>query len=148
MPVILGNGSKEWGGLRGEQNTNMDNISPLKLQRILLDSFWNAYGLDGHKHVKSSKPKEDTLEALRVIGETVLWKHKKLTLDKKRAKWNKVKNSRHRFASHDLCFVCRSKGEIRHHIIWLSNGGLNSKRNIITLCKFCHAEIHPWLKLR
>lgn len=122
------------------------DMSPLKLQREVLRSFWAIYGKDGHKHVKSARPKQDTLEALKAVGEaTILWKHNPVTLQRKRKNFNKVKVYRHRFESHSLCFACRDKGTIRHHIVWLSNGGLNSKKNLITLCKSCHAYIHPWL---
>ncbi|NMX22022.1 hypothetical protein C5S30_06250 [ANME-1 cluster archaeon GoMg4] len=30
-----------------------------------------------------------------------------------------------------------------HHIIPLSQGGSNEPDNLITLCKNCHAELHP-----
>ena len=44
------------------------------------------------------------------------------------------------------CFVCRESGEVRHHIIPINGGGTNAKRNVVPLCRPCHAEIHPWLK--
>lgn len=47
------------------------------------------------------------------------------------------------------CFVCNGKSECRHHIISLNQGGCQSaKRNIVSLCNGCHANIHPWLKPR
>lgn len=45
------------------------------------------------------------------------------------------------------CYVCGKRAEQRHHIIPLSKGGSHvAKRNIVAICKFHHAEIHPWLK--
>jgi len=45
------------------------------------------------------------------------------------------------------CFVCSDPAEIRHHVVWLKNGGSNSKQNLVSLCNDCHGEIHPWLKV-
>lgn len=45
------------------------------------------------------------------------------------------------------CFVCASKESlVRHHIIMLVNLGKNHNLNIVTLCRYCHARIHPWLQ--
>jgi hypothetical protein len=127
----------------------MGELSPLKRQRVVLDWFWNECGRQGNKHFVSKKNKDFTLDILKTIGEiTVLWEHKPNVLAKKRMRFDKVKNKRHRFKSHKYCFSCRGKGEVRHHIVWLKYGGLNSKRNLVTLCKLCHSEIHPWLKAR
>jgi 5-methylcytosine-specific restriction endonuclease McrA len=41
--------------------------------------------------------------------------------------------------------VCGKIAGARHHIIALGKGGDNRKRNIVSLCNECHAEIHPWL---
>ena len=45
----------------------------------------------------------------------------------------------------DFCYVCFSSPVIRHHIVPLSCGGLNTKKNLIQLCNSCHSKIHPWL---
>lgn len=44
------------------------------------------------------------------------------------------------------CWTCDKRPEVRHHIIALKNGGGNSRRNIISLCRRCHSLIHPWLQ--
>ena len=45
------------------------------------------------------------------------------------------------------CWVCkRKKATARHHIILLSLGGRNDKKNVIPICNDCHCEIHPWMK--
>ncbi len=44
------------------------------------------------------------------------------------------------------CFSCERFRKIaRHHIIQLQHGGPNRNPNIVYLCHYCHAEIHPWL---
>lgn len=50
------------------------------------------------------------------------------------------------FRSNSLCRVCElRKPSLRHHIIWLSNGGSNSKANLMLICEPCHEEPHAWL---
>ncbi len=72
----------------------------------------------------------------------------KLTPAKKRAKFDKVKNKRSRYKTKGApCFACGEAATVRHHIIWLKNGGINSKRNICFLCVNCHSKIHPWLQV-
>ncbi len=44
------------------------------------------------------------------------------------------------------CWVCLEPAEARHHIIELQHGGTNAKRNVIPICRGCHAEVHPWMK--
>jgi 5-methylcytosine-specific restriction endonuclease McrA len=41
------------------------------------------------------------------------------------------------------CRHCKSKNELQvHHIIHRSKGGTNTMKNLITLCKTCHENIH------
>ena len=35
-----------------------------------------------------------------------------------------------------------------HHIVPLSKGGTSTLENLITLCEYCHAEIHPHMQAR
>ena len=122
-------------------------VHPLKEHREWLRVFWNKCGREGHKWHYSSVDKDETIEMLVLLGTvTISYKNSKWPLDKKRAKFDKVKNVRHRFKSHKQCFACGGPGQCRHHIIWLKNGGINAKKNIVTLCNVCHAEVHPWLK--
>ena len=46
-----------------------------------------------------------------------------------------------------ICQGCASKAGIKdvHHIIPCDKGGANTLSNLITLCRNCHAQIHPWL---
>ena len=69
----------------------------------------------------------------------------------------KRKNSLRRFRKHFdenyqnmfklPCFVCGSRCEHRHHIIPLINGGINSSKNRIPLCRNCHIKVHPWMTI-
>ncbi len=44
------------------------------------------------------------------------------------------------------CVWCPSKTKLEvHHIMSLSRGGTNSKRNLITLCENCHSKRHKHL---
>lgn len=125
----------------------MNQENPSKLQRGWLRVFWSKCGVDGHKWYISCVGKRETIEMLQLLGTVVTGcKVSKVPLAKKRMKFDKIKSTRHQFKSHKNCFACRGLGEVRHHIIWLKHGGLNSKKNIVTLCRPCHAEIHPWLK--
>lgn len=47
---------------------------------------------------------------------------------------------------YSLCFVCQDLASVRHHVIQLQHGGLTVPKNLVPLCNYCHAEIHPWLK--
>ena len=40
------------------------------------------------------------------------------------------------------CRVCGDVANHRHHIIQLRKGGMNAPKNIIALCRFCHALVH------
>ncbi len=44
------------------------------------------------------------------------------------------------------CVQCDSTNKLEvHHILPLSRGGTNSKRNLITLCEGCHSKRHKHL---
>lgn len=75
------------------------------------------------------------------------WTRQKLKKHKIRPKFEKLK-SRNKKGVHlkPYCEVCWGQSHHRHHIILIKNGGLNTKNNLISLCRYCHAEIHPWLK--
>lgn len=46
----------------------------------------------------------------------------------------------------EKCGTCPKKATVRHHIIPLTVGGINSPLNLIMICDDCHAEIHPWMR--
>ena len=68
-------------------------------------------------------------------------------LSEKRADFNRRKKNEFEFIGRlpDFCAVCYHSPVTRHHIVPLSTGGLNTKKNLIQLCNPCHAKIHPWL---
>lgn len=116
----------------------------LWLQKQLLLGFWSNFGgskCDGRGYSKDLK-----LEKLRLLAEEQLPSRKTTTLAQDRAKFEKVKRARHKRTTHKFCFGCGGEANVRHHIIQLQYGGVNSKRNIVSLCWGCHAAIHPWLK--
>jgi hypothetical protein len=119
----------------------------LDVHKAFVADFWKEFGVNGQKHYLSAKGKVATLKRLRELGCVVL-KHGGTNPRDRRNGFNEIKSERHRLQSHKHCFVCKriAQNPARHHIIWIKNGGINSKRNMITLCFECHAEIHPWLK--
>jgi hypothetical protein len=45
------------------------------------------------------------------------------------------------------CCNCSSSSNLHvHHVVPLINGGTNHKTNLITLCKECHARLHPHMR--
>lgn len=128
-----------------------DNVEftqrPLEVHKAFIAQFWQEFGAGGHRTFMSPKSKHDTLEELRRLGRVVLKYNGKSTADRREG-FNRVKADRHNLSSHKHCFACRriTNTPARHHIIWLRNGGINSKRNMVTLCFECHAEVHPWLR--
>lgn len=114
------------------------------LQKIELLKFWKK--TTGRK---GFMPKAEKLQLLREMAEIVIPYKKQQTLTERREKYNEVKDERFRKTRiGSSCWVCRGKPQVRHHIIQLQNGGINSRKNIVPLCHGCHAEIHPWLKKR
>ena len=110
------------------------------------DLFWERYG--GRKHSGDGFEEEKKLKDLIEFSEKVIFKRSKKSLDETRVVFNKSKFKRHGLNSHKKCFVCLNIGEIRHHIVPISNGGRNAKRNLVTLCKKCHSKVHPWLETK
>lgn len=46
-----------------------------------------------------------------------------------------------------MCWACQSrKAEHRHHIVQVQHGGRNVLKNIVCLCRGCHAVVHPWMR--
>jgi len=116
------------------------------VQYQVLKSFWAEFGRNGNKHPRSSKPKPETLTWLKDIGELIVLRNNNPIKNKTdRKRFDYVKADRHKLKTHVHCFACGAPAKVRHHIIWIKHGGLNSKKNLISLCKPCHAFIHSWL---
>lgn len=59
--------------------------------------------------------------------------------------WKRIRDSY--AAEHPLCEECLTKGryvatEEIHHKLPLTQGGTHDRKNLIALCKECHARIH------
>lgn len=107
-----------------------------RLQKRLLLAF--------RRRFKSGGSKEDRMSELKRLSGVVLPSR---NLSRRRNKFNKVKAQLHKLWTrrNKVCFCCSDPATVRHHIIQLQHGGHNSRKNIVSLCSPCHAEIHPWL---
>jgi len=117
------------------------------VHHAIIKAFWDEFGINGNKTYRSPKSKARTLNRLKLIGDMIILRQPNTAKNKlNRAKFDKVKYQRHSLKSHKVCFACGDRAAVRHHIIWIKHGGLNSKRNLISLCTPCHAVIHTWLQ--
>jgi 5-methylcytosine-specific restriction endonuclease McrA len=110
--------------------------------KLLLVTFWNKVAF-GRKQSRSKLSKQHTLSLLKFFASYGRGGDRS---EIARHRFNRVKAHRHSLVSRRYCFCCGKKADARHHIIPLKKGGLNCKRNIISLCSTCHASIHPWMK--
>lgn len=115
---------------------------PERLKATLLD-FWKRFG-DRRKN-GAGFPPEDKLAALIALSRIEIPYHKQQPIEVRREKFNNAKHKLHPWRRFGKCFVCEKPATARHHIVQLQSGGINSKKNIVSLCDECHAEIHPWL---
>ena len=83
------------------------------------------------------------LEILQVFTDLLVRTESGITRNKERFKHQQQVS---KFPLTSLCFVCKDLAYIRHHVIQLQHGGLSVRGNIVSLCLYCHAEVHPWLK--
>ena len=105
---------------------------------------------DKRPHNYSKKEVMEVFIYLSNVDLSKLEARKRKKLAEMRAEYNvkKFTESWRKHISRKQCYICDRNGEVRHHIIGLDNGGSNSHNNIRTLCKKCHSEIHPWLKVK
>ena len=92
----------------------------------------------------SLRGKRERLKLLREVANFTFRELTKLQRQQLRTKFNK--RTKKWILVEGKCKVCGEKAECRHHIIPLSRGGHNHKKNVMLLCNQCHSEIHPWLK--
>ena len=121
-------------------------LHPLAEISIWLDDFWNKFG--GHKNLGYGFRRGEKRKELRKMSELTFSFKRRSALLVRRESFNKIKFDRHSLKSHKNCFICLQPANIRHHIIGLKNGGTNARRNLVSLCNHCHADIHPWLKVK
>jgi hypothetical protein len=109
-----------------------------------LIAFWKQFG--GKKTNGVGFDPQSKLAALVELRDFVVPFYKQQSLAKRRSHFNDIKSKLHSFSRFSPCFVCGIGATARHHIVQLKNGGINSKKNIVSLCHQCHSTIHPWLK--
>jgi 5-methylcytosine-specific restriction endonuclease McrA len=114
-----------------------------KVVKNLLVEFWLKFG--GRKNRGIGFDPIVKIEALRLLAETRVRYKKQQALELRREQFDDAKPKLHSFRRFGCCFVCGGMANDRHHIIQLQNGGINSKKNIVSLCSKCHEKIHPWM---
>lgn len=118
--------------------------NPLLNHKEKITKFWNNF--EGFKFDGRGYSPEIKLALLQELATERIYYKNGQSLTTRRTKFDKIKRHRHNRLQHKFCFICLGEANVRHHIIQLQHGGINSKRNIISLCYKCHADIHPWLK--
>lgn len=118
-------------------------MNELKRLRDDLTSFWDFFGGTKNNGIGCSSAIKIAL--LQDYAQRRYFFAQRTPAYERRRQFEKSKASRHSFRSHAHCFVCQSQAMIRHHIISIANGGHNGKRNLVSLCTGCHAQIHTWL---
>ena len=116
-----------------------------------LRRFWRRCGRTrgcnrGCKCHRSAKSQQETLSLLSKCSDWRPVRRNGKALGKWRGRFDAVKGRRCRLDRRVRCFACGESAAIRHHIIALGHGGTNAKRNVVALCRKCHAVIHPWLQ--
>jgi hypothetical protein len=113
-------------------------VNSKKAMKILLERFWCNW-------VKIESD-ELRLAALIQLANHFKLRVKDRRLREMRGKYNRNKRSLLNIPM-EKCATCDRKAKVRHHIIPLSVGGINSPLNLILICDMCHEEIHPWMKI-
>ncbi len=116
-----------------------------QIHKLKLEEFWNQFG--GRKTDGVGFKTSDKLEALKRLAVFVVPFKRQSSIQDRRAAFEESKAILHKLWTHRnrICFCCGHPPTARHHIIQIQNGGLNCRKNVVSLCDECHAEIHPWL---
>lgn len=114
-----------------------------KEQKTVLVQFWSRFGKK--RFNGSGYSKEEKLSALIELSRLQIHYKRQKEPSVRREQFNAAKHKLHPWRRFGSCFACGANATARHHIIQLQNGGINSKKNLVSLCDACHAEIHPWL---
>jgi len=114
----------------------------MKTHKELIKYFWDGFGGKKTKGKKYSRELKE--EIVKLFSKIILIKNDH-DIGSKRRYFSANKYDIHNMEYYDNCFICLEKGDVRHHLIQLGQGGSNDKRNIITLCNSCHIKIHPWM---
>ncbi len=116
--------------------------------KLKLEKFWKQFG--GKKTNGIGFDKATKLEALKRLAAFVVSFKRQSSIRYRRESFDESKGVMHKLWTrrNRVCFCCGSAATARHHIIQIQNGGMNCRKNIVSLCDGCHAEIHPFLHLR
>ena len=114
-----------------------------QIHKLWLQDFWSKLGGNKNLGYKAAQSKK-LAELIRLSKVVIEYKHQQ-SREYRRKAFNCIKLARHDLKTHPKCFVCFNPATVRHHIILLKNGGINNKRNLVSLCNNCHAKIHLWL---
>jgi hypothetical protein len=113
------------------------------IQKAILVQFWKEFG--GKKSKGFGFSDQEKIAELIRLSKVVIPFKRQQPLDKRRASFQAAKSKLHSWKRYWNCFVCLRNATARHHIIQLQNGGLNSKKNLVSLCDACHSKVHPWM---
>ena len=112
-------------------------------QKALLLQFWKRFGGKPNRASVYNYPIQEKLQVLVEYSRMIMPYDCQIPLKVRRERFNKNKHLMHPFRKFGRCFACGLRATDRHHIIQLQNGGINSKKNLVSLCKECHEIIHP-----
>lgn len=134
--------------LKSFHGCQIDEMQGTLQHKLTLEEFWGRFG--GKKSNGVGYPREDKLAALKKLAAVVIRYQHQRPLVERREEFERIKSTMHKLyiRRHEICFSCGRPTEARHHLIQLQNGGINCRKNVVSLCNECHAEIHPWLRQR
>lgn len=100
-------------------------------------------------HLAANEDPSNRLELLLVAADAVFSEVDWRTLKQRRENFDRCKLTKFPIAERTPCWACRlGEATVRHHIILLKHGGpVTRPSNIVSLCKDCHAKIHPWMEV-
>ncbi len=111
--------------------------------KSVLIKFWSEFG-DRRKSGVGFDPSLK-LQRLKELSVLIVPYRKQQPLENRRVQFNESKKKLHPWRRFGVCFVCGRTANDRHHIVQLQNGGINSRKNVVSLCYGCHGKIHPWM---
>lgn len=116
---------------------------------MILDVFWAAFPWrdcanqkcrDHERCHEGCLPPGKKLEMLRALAQVIVpgGARSKKTRGFRRDAFEKNRDEQ----DDRPCFMCGERFNHRHHMLQLQNGGNNWHRNIVLLCRACHALVH------
>lgn len=99
-----------------------------------------------YEYVACARSREERVALLRTAAKVrVFTGFNDPSGEEVRASWNRrVRRGGSNVAV--VCFACRkARKTVTHHVVQLQNGGTNQRLNRVSVCRQCHAKIHPWL---